>query len=120
MREAFLTASEREFFEVLTGILKREDYGGDVVISCQVRLADVVKVAGSTKAKSYRRNFNAISQKSVDFVLFSPRDYSVLDVIELQDRTHLQTKRKKRDDQVREIVDPSRSAAHGVPRASRL
>ena len=103
-KEAFLSPSEREFFEVLKSILEREEFGGEVLVSCQVRLADVIRTGGSGRSKARQGQFNVISAKSVDFVLFSGKDYSVLGVIELQDRTHLQAKRKKRDDQVREIL----------------
>ena len=109
-REALLTAAERRFFEALSASLARESAreseGDDLVVCCQVRLADIVRVAGESGTGRWWRAFRAVAQKHVDFVICDRESFAILCVIELQDRSHVtDPRRRARDDLVRAVLD---------------
>lgn len=90
---ALFTPAERSFFGVLT-----QAVGGDFQLFGKVRVADVLIVTSGLDRSARHTAFNRISAKHFDFVLCSPGDFSVLCVIELNDKSHSQTKRQQRDD----------------------
>lgn len=110
-RAALLSEAERHFFETLTAALATEPYGADLVVCCQVRLADLVRVEGEAGSRAWWRAFRAVSQKHVDFVLCERARFAILCVIELQDLSHVTDRRRRaRDAEVRAVL-----AQAGIP-----
>ena len=91
-KKPFLTESEKKFLELIKPL---EKYG--IIIVPQVNLATIIKKA------EYSRYNNELF-RNIDFGLFN-KDYNIKLLIELNDRTHNQPKRKYRDARVREIVE---------------
>lgn len=88
-RQTLLTKTELAFYCVL-----RDALGGRFLISCKVRLADVVACPVRLWNTAYGRR---ISQKHLDFVLCSPETSEFVLAIELNDPSHEAEARKKRD-----------------------
>lgn len=92
IRRPFLTNRERAFYRKLENILD-----GRFKIMCQVRLVDVVSI--NPKYKTGGKSigyFRRISQWHCDFVLID-NDFNVKCVIELDDKSHNQPDRVRRD-----------------------
>jgi hypothetical protein len=85
-----LTKNEAAFFRVLQSVI-----GGHFVISCKVRLADIV-TCNDQDWKQGRAN--RISQKHIDFVIASADSSRIIAAIELDDRTHRRPERRRRDE----------------------
>ena len=66
----------------------------DLIVLAQVPLSGLV---GIRKNKRWQAQFNAISRKSVDYVVCR-KDFSVVAVIELDDSTHEREDRQKSDE----------------------
>lgn len=98
-----MTEAELKFYKVLCSMLWRE-----YDIFPQMRLASVVNIPESTAF--FWKHFKPIGAKSVDFVLCDKTSGETILVIELDDKTHLEAKRQKRD----KFVDSVCNAA-GVP-----
>src|SRR5215213_3426992 len=92
-----LTAAERRFFPVLEGVLPKQCY-----LLAQVRLANLVHVKPGSGL--FWKNFSPIGMKCVDFVIVQRDTMTPLLVIELDDRTHTWTARRKRDQFVDEVL----------------
>ncbi len=105
-RPALLTAAERRFYEVLRAALEADGLAQQAVVCCQVRLADLVEVAGEkTGSPSWWRAYRRVSQKHVDFVLCDRESFAIRCVIELQDRSHVTDRRRRaRDEEVRGVL----------------
>lgn len=88
-RHFLLTKNEAAFFRVLTAVL-----GNRYVVSCKVRLADIITCADPDWRRGHA---NRISQKHVDFVVSDPDSSRIVAVIELDDRSHRRLERRKRD-----------------------
>lgn len=92
---ALNTPTEQAFY----GALHRA-VGAKTMIACKVRLADVLKVRFRKRYSNdqrWWRYFRQISSKHVDMVLCEPRGSHVLLAIELDDRSHLRSDRKRSD-----------------------
>ena len=83
-----LSAGELEFFHAL-----RAAVGDRCHVSCEVRLADLVHLAGNAP----RAMQSGLNQKHVDFVICDPRTMTPLRVVELDDRSHDTARGIKRD-----------------------
>ena len=90
--ERLLTPAERSFFGVLNLACRKRG----VFISCKVRLADLVSVRKG--AEQPRAAFNRIQSKHLDFVICRATDTEPLVAIELDDKSHSQKGRVKRDE----------------------
>ena len=89
-REYLLTSAENSFFQVL-----RKVAGHEYELFAKVRLSDLLYLPkGTPNAQAHR---NRIFQKHMDFVLCDPVKVSPVLAIELDDRSHEQNHRKKRD-----------------------
>ncbi len=88
-RDDFLSPAELAFFHVLHSAVGRE-----YVICPKVRLADIVYVA---QRRQRQAAFNRISSKHVDFLLCDPETLAPRIAIELDDTSHRQKSRVKRD-----------------------
>ena len=58
------------------------------VIALKVRVADVLKVAGSSQGKGQTAAFNRIAMKLFDFVVCDPLTLAFAGAVELDDRSH--------------------------------
>ncbi|HHA3413421.1 TPA: DUF2726 domain-containing protein [Salmonella enterica subsp. enterica serovar Muenchen] len=65
----------------------------------QVRVADIVQLKGNIRSRSRQwwQLFRMVSQWHVDVVIVDRRTFSVVAVVELDDASHLQLERKRRD-----------------------
>lgn len=90
--EALFTPAELHFLRSLRGALPP---GIDVF--GKVRVADVLRPLEKLDRKSWRRAFNRITGKHLDFVLCEQDTGRLICAIELNDRSHARTKRQERD-----------------------
>jgi hypothetical protein len=96
-REALLTRGELAFFWSL-----RRAIAARCLIMCKVRLADAV----TCSERAWRSGGgNAIAQKHLDFVLCDSHSTRLLLAIELDDRSHSQPHRRRRDRFVERALD---------------
>src|SRR6201986_3356125 len=103
--EALLTQAETSFFARLQLAV-----GEDFILFSKVRLADIIEVRPGLTNKFRMRAFNRICGKDLDFVICDPESFTVLGVIELDDKSHQQSNRRERD----AFIDKALSAA-GIP-----
>lgn len=87
-----LTKNEERIFQELKPIAKKYD----LFILSKKRLADIIQVK-NLWGKSYYHYFDKIKAKHVDFVLAEKNTLDTLLVIELDDDSHLEIDRIKRD-----------------------
>jgi hypothetical protein len=98
LRQSLITPAEKGFLNVLEQVV-----GDRYVIESQVQLSRIVTPLDSSKNFTNYRDFNQIKAKSIDFVLYN-KDYRPYLCIELDDRSHLQWGRIKRDMFVDEVM----------------
>lgn len=92
-KERLLTTSEMIFFRVILQIINDRYF-----IFPQIHLASILQIKkGEFDRKNWKRYFNKLIQKSFDFVIFKRDTLEPLLVIELDDSTHSQFQRVKRD-----------------------
>jgi len=88
-REFLLSKGELSFFKVLRLALPP-----DLMIAPKVRLSDLI----ACSAEAWKAGYGGrICQKHVDFVLVDSESTAIVMVIELDDRSHRQAKRRERD-----------------------
>jgi hypothetical protein len=88
-RGTLLTAAELKFYHVLKSITANQ-----YDISCKVRLGDIINCTNYYWHKGYGPK---ISAKHIDFVLHNPETSEIILCIELDDKSHSQPDRIKRD-----------------------
>ena len=89
-KDYLLTAAERSFYEVLSGIIDEQLH-----IFPKVRLADVLWIPKGTQNR--QSHFNRIQSKQLDFVLCDRENIAPVLVIELDDASHEREDRRERD-----------------------
>ena len=89
LRDDFLSPAELSFYKVLISVL-----GPRATLLAEVRLADMLYVA---QPNENIRFFNRIAQRHVDFLLCESSGMRPVLVIELDDASHNQSRRKARD-----------------------
>ena len=104
-KETLFTSAERAFLYAL-----EQSVGNQYRITGKVRLGDIIHVRKGLSPSQQVSARNRINQKHIDFVLCDPRTLKIVGVIELDDRSHEQPERRKRD----EFVDRA-LAASSVP-----
>ena len=102
---ALFSPAERSFLGVLEQVINNR-----YRLMGKIRLADIVKVKSGLNKSAWQNAFNKIQSKHIDIVACDPTTLSVLFVIELDDKTHSQSKRQNRD----QFVDDTLSVA-GIP-----
>lgn len=107
IKKQLFTPAERSFYGVLNQAL-----GDDAVVFGKVRVADVLSPSKDLDRSTWQRAFNRISAKHFDFVICSPDTLSVLSVIELDDKSHSQSKRSKRDQLINDACSGARLTLH--------
>ena len=106
-RRFLLTRNEAAFFQVLTTLV-----GDRYLISCKVRLADIITCSDCDWKRGYA---NRISQKHVDFVVSSAKTSRIVAAIELDDRSHQRRERRMRDAFVNQLFRNARVHLIRVP-----
>lgn len=86
---AFLTPNELEFFNRLLRALP------DHHVFPQVAMSALIEP--TAKGKEWRSAFGRISQKRVDYCVFTKADMKLVAIVELDDRTHDSKKDAQRD-----------------------
>lgn len=104
-RNLLFSAAERSFLGVLEQIL-----GKDYRVIGKVRMADIIRPSGGLSRSARMAALNRITSKHFDFAVCDPRTLQVVGVIELDDSSHREASRRRRD----EFVDAALSSA-GVP-----
>ncbi len=101
-RIAVFSAAERSFLGVLEGVLP-----DGVTWMGKIRLGDVFVTRKGLTPSRRSAAWNRINQKHVDFLLVSMRDFVPLAGIELDDKSHEEDDRKRRDAFVDEVFRSS-------------
>lgn len=91
----FLTQAEKDFFDVLEGIIRNKYY-----IFPQINISKLFLIE---KGNNYYKHYNRINRKSVDFVLVDKNSLTPLLAIELDDSSHNRQDRMDRDNFVDDI-----------------
>jgi len=110
LRDDFLSAAERSFYQVLTNVV-----GNRAVVCCKVNLADLFFVPRSPSSQGYR---NRIDRKHVDFLLCAPATMKPLCGIELDDSSHARADRQSRDEFVDHVFKASKFPLVRIPAKS--
>lgn len=116
--KGFLTTREREFFNQVRQSMNTERF----LICPQVRLVDVVSVAPQYTERSpeWTALFRQISQWHCDFVIVDMSTFAVCAVVELDDRTHQRTDRRRRDAIFNEVISQAGLRLYRITSASEL
>lgn len=102
-----LSQGETAFYRALLAAVS-EHY----LVVPKVRVADVLKVAGSVQRKRQTAAFNRIAMKHFDFVLCDPRTLAFVGAIELDDRSHNRSDRASRDSFLNEAAAAAKLPLH--------
>jgi len=97
-RSFLLTKCESSFY----GVLKLAT-DGRFAICPKVRLSDLIRCTSGNPGDS-----NRINQKHIDFVLCEKDSMKIVCALELNDRSHLEGSRKKRDELVSSALDEAK------------
>lgn len=92
-KKTLFTEAERSFLGVLDQCIDPTQYR----VFGKVRVADIVEPNPAKNRSEWQKAFNAISAKHFDYVICSTDTLQPLCVIELDDKSHSQKKRRKRD-----------------------
>ena len=99
------TPAERSFLGVLDQVID-----SDYRVFGKVRAADVMKVQNGINRSNWQKAFNRIQSKHFDFVICRASDFSILLLIELDDKSHNKPQRIDRDNFVEKATE-----AAGIP-----
>lgn len=105
------TPAERSFYGVLLQAIDSEKYH----VFGKVRVADLLEPQPSRNRSQWQKAFNAISAKHFDFVICKTDDLTPVAAIELDDKTHNQKHRQKRDELLKNICQQSQLPLLRVP-----
>ncbi len=92
-KKTLFTEAERSFLGVLDQCVDPTQYR----VFGKVRVADIVEPNPTKNRSEWQKAFNAISAKHFDYVICSTDTLQPVCVIELDDKSHSQKKRQKRD-----------------------
>ena len=109
LRPSILSRDEASFYEAL-----RQVVGSKFDIFSKVRLADIFATGDG---KQYFQALNRVTQKHVDYLLCDPETFEPVMGIELDDDSHEQEDRKKRDDFVNDLFKSTGLKLLRVPSA---
>lgn len=100
-----LSPAEQRFYHVLSSVVRDK-----AIIMAKIRIADLLRVKRSMKQKHFWFYFSKISQKHIDFILINPITFKTICLIELDDKSHLQFSRSKRDQFINRVMEQT-----GIP-----
>lgn len=92
-----MTQAEQKYFRQL-----EQQYGQTHYVFPQVKLD---KIVNTTDQKNFYTYWNKINKKSIDFVLVDKQTLQTVQLIELNDYTHNQPKRKQRDEFLKKVCE---------------
>lgn len=92
-KRTLFSEAERSFLGVLDQCIDPTQYR----VFGKVRVADIVEPNPTKNRSEWQKAFNAISAKHFDYVICSTDTLQPVCVIELDDKSHSQKKRQKRD-----------------------
>ncbi|EIE7934797.1 DUF2726 domain-containing protein [Salmonella enterica] len=103
-RKPFLTQNERLFFKKIM-----DEINDNYHIITQVRLADIIQPnkTFNKKSKQYIALFRQISQWHVDYAIMNKQNFNIILVIELDDSSHQQKARQRRDTILNKALEQS-------------
>ena len=93
--ESIMTTAEQKYFRQLEQQYEQTHY-----VFPQVKLD---KIVTTTDQKNFYSYWNKINKKSIDFVLVDKQTLQTVQLIELNDYTHNQPKRKQRDEFLQKV-----------------
>lgn len=96
LKEQFITDYERYFYNIFKEIAQENNW----IVHPQLNLASIIYKPKSALQKS---KYNTDLFKNIDFAFFTKDYETLLLLIEINDKTHLQRKRQKRDQNVKNI-----------------
>ncbi|TVQ85892.1 MAG: DUF2726 domain-containing protein [Chromatiaceae bacterium] len=93
-QDSLLTPAEQRFLQSLRPVMDRR-----LTIFAKVRVADVItpRRRGDGRSSEWWSDFRKISQKHFDFVLVDTHTSAIVAAIELDDKSHHQRHRQRRD-----------------------
>lgn len=100
IKQKLFTPTEYKFYWKLKEVADRYN----ATILAKIRLADIIKVSGTKDRSEFKKYFNKIQSKHIDFVICNS-DLYVKFLIELDDKSHDSPKRKERDSFVDKATD---------------
>ena len=102
IHENFMTENEIKFYKFLIKVILeiKEKYNINLTIFTQVALNRIIDVNNERHKNDL---FEKISRKSIDFVLYNEKINKIFCCIELDDKTHNEPKRIKRDNLIDKI-----------------
>jgi hypothetical protein len=100
--DCVMTLAEQKYFRQL-----EQEFGQNHYVFPQVKLD---KIVNTTDQKNFYTYWNKINKKSVDFVLVDKQTLQTVQLIELNDYSHNQAKRRQRDEFLRRICEKA-----GIP-----
>jgi uncharacterized protein DUF2726 len=104
-KDLLFNPAEHSFLGVLKQIL-----GNEYRIIRKVRIADIIRPQEGFSQSAHTSALNSIASKHVDFAVCDPRTMQVVGVIELDEPSHNETSRRRRD----KLVAAALSSA-GIP-----
>ncbi|RTE66576.1 DUF2726 domain-containing protein [Amphritea opalescens] len=110
-RGALFTPAERSFYGVLLQAIDSDQYQ----VFGKVRVADLLEPQPSRNRSQWQKAFNAISAKHFDFVICNIDDLTPVAAIELDDKSHNQKHRQKRDEFLMKICKQSGFSLLRIP-----
>ncbi|HFZ8416067.1 TPA: DUF2726 domain-containing protein [Salmonella enterica subsp. enterica serovar Aberdeen] len=101
-QNALMTEREIHFMKGLFRVVDMKRW----YLCPQVRVADIVQLKGNIRSRSRQwwQLFRMVSQWHVDVVIVDRRTFCVVAVVELDDASHLQLERKRRDILLEEVM----------------
>lgn len=100
-RKNAITLNELKLYKILIEIAQELN----LILFSQVSLYNIVKINENLPKSTKYKYFNKISSKSIDFVLVDKENCEIKLCIELDDSTHNQNKRKKRDEFINKLFE---------------
>jgi len=97
---SLFSPAERSFLGVL-----EQAVGNQYKVFGKVRLADILQPRYGLARSQWRKAFNRISSKHLDFVLCKRDDLSIVCALELNDKSHQQIERQNRDQFLKQACD---------------
>ena len=94
---SIMTTAEQKYFRQL-----EQQYAQKYYVFPQVKLDKLVK---TTNQKNFYTYWNKINKKSIDFVLVDKSTLETVQLIELNDYTHKQSRRADRDIFIKRVCD---------------
>lgn len=108
-QKEFLSPAEHSFYCAMQHYLE-----GRLTICPKVGIKELVCVEKGV-GREWRKYFNWISRKHVDFVLCRPDNMEVVCAVELDDKSHLRQDRRRRDEFVDKLFEKTEIPLFHIP-----